>query len=98
MYKVFILPPAKQDISEAAACYNSKQKGLGRRFTQEVSTKVSIIKQNPKTSAVRFKYVRTSLLDVFAFMIHYTIDENKKMVIILAVFHTSLSTDRWSKR
>lgn len=43
MYKVVILPPAKLDIIEAASWYDSKQKGLGKRFTKEVRSKVLFI-------------------------------------------------------
>ena len=98
MYKAIILPLAKQDISEAANWYKSKQKGLGKRFTQEVRSKVLFIRQNPKISAVRYDDVRTAVLDVFPFMIHYTVDDQNKTVIISAVFHTSLNPDRWKER
>ncbi len=36
MYKAVLLPPAKQDILEAFNWYNSKQHGLGKRFTNIV--------------------------------------------------------------
>ena len=98
MYKAIILPLAKQDISEAANWYNSKQKGLGKRFTQEVRSKVLLISQNPKISAIRYDDVPTAVLDVFPFMIHYTVDDQNKTVIISAVFHTSLNPDRWKER
>lgn len=48
MYRAIILPPARQDIREAAAWYNAKQKGLGKRFTAQVRKKVLFIRQNPK--------------------------------------------------
>lgn len=98
MYKAIILPLAKLDISDAASWYNSKQKGLGKRFTAEVRSKVLFIRENPKASAVRYNDTRCAVLDVFPFMIHYTIDEPNKTIIIAAVFHTSLNPDRWTKR
>lgn len=98
MYQAIILPLAKQDISEAANWYNSKQKSLGKRFTQEVRSKVLLIRQNPKVSAIRYNDVHTAVLDVFPFMIHYTVDYQNKTVIISAVFHTSLNPDRWKER
>lgn len=98
MYNVIILPLAKQDISEAAAWYNSKQKGLGKRFTQEVRSKVLFIRENPKASTIRYDDTRCAVLDVFPFMIHYTIDEANKTIIVAAVFHTSLDPGRWQKR
>lgn len=98
MYKVILLPLAKDDISEAAAWYNSKQKGLGKRFAQAIRKKVQYIKQNPKASPVRYDDVRTAVLDVFPFLIHYIIEEQKNEIIISAVFHTSLDPDSWKKR
>ena len=87
MYKAILSPLAKDDVHEAAAWYNSKQKGLGKRFVQAIRDKVQYIKQNPKASPVRYDDVRTAVLDVFPFMIHYTIEEQNKTVIITAVFH-----------
>ena len=71
MHKVAILPLAAQDIDEASNWYNAKQKGLGRRFTREVRNKVALIRQSPKIFPLRYDDVRTAVLDVFPFMIHY---------------------------
>ena len=98
MYKAIILPLAKLDISEAASWYNSKQKGLGKRFTNEVRSKVLFILEDPKASAVRYDDTRCAVLDVFPFMIHYTIDDGNTTIIVTAIFHTSLNPDRWMKR
>ena len=95
MYKVTILPVAKQDIKEAAEWYNSKQTGLGKRFTNQVREKVNLVKQNPYSSANRYEEVRTAVMDVFPFMIHYLIDASNKLVCITAVLHTSRNPDRW---
>ena len=98
MYKAIILPLAKQDIWEAAAWYNAKQKGLGKRFTAQVREKVLFIRQNPLAAAVRYDEVRTVVLDVFQFMIHYLVDEVQQMVIISAVFHTYRDPGEWEMR
>lgn len=98
MYKTIILPLAKLDISDAAVWYNSKQKGLGKRFTRKVRSKVQFIRKNPKAPTVRYDNTRCAVLDVFPFMVHYTVDEQNKSIIVIAVFHTSLNPDRWRKR
>lgn len=98
MYQVIILPLAKDDIQQAASWYNSKQKGLGKKFTQAVRNKVSIIRQNPKIASIRYDDIRTKVLDIFPFMIHYSTDEQTKTVIISGVFHTSLSPKKWKQR
>jgi plasmid stabilization system protein ParE len=98
MYKVIILPLAKQDIKEAALWYNNKQKGLGKRFTLQIRQKINLVKQEPFATAVRFDDVRTAVLDVFPFMVHYTIDKSKKLIAISAVLHTSRNPGLWKKK
>ena len=98
MYEPIILPLAKEDIREAAKWYNKKQKGLGKRFTAEVRENVHFIRQNPKASNIRYKNVRTTVLNLFPFMIHYTIDEKDKTIIVSAVLHTSRNPELWKNR
>ena len=98
MYKSIILPLAKEDIREAALWYEEKQTGLGKRFTGQVREKVSYIKKTPKACNIRYDNVRTAILSVFPFMIHYTIDEDNKTVIISAVLHTSRTPEIWKNR
>jgi plasmid stabilization system protein ParE len=98
MHKVVILPLAKQDIIDAAVWYNSKQNGLGKRFTQQIRAKVRFIRENPTAYAVRYNNVRCSILDIFPFMIHYSFDEPNETIIISAIFHTALNPDKWNKR
>jgi hypothetical protein len=98
MYKVIILPIAKQDIKEAAIWYNKKQKGLGKRFTLQIRKKISLIKQEPFAAAIRYDEVKSAVLDVFPYMVHYTIDESEKLIIISAVLHTSRNPDIWGTK
>jgi plasmid stabilization system protein ParE len=98
MYKSIILLLAKEDIREAAKWYNKQQKGLGKRFTTEVRENVHFIRQNPKASNARYNNVRTAVLNVFPFMIHFTVDEKNKTIIITAVLHTSRDPEIWEKR
>ena len=98
MYKSIILPLAKEDIREAALWYNKQSKGLGKRFTTEVQKKVHFIKQNPKASNIRYDMVRTAVLNIFPLMIHYTVDEGNKKVIVSAVLHTSRDPKLWENR
>lgn len=98
MYKSIILPLAKEDIRETALWYNEKQKGLGKRFTAQVREAVRFVKQNPNACNIRYDNVRTVVLNVFPFMIHYTIDEKKNTVLISAVMHTSRNPGIWKNR
>ncbi len=98
MYKSVILPLAKEDIRIAALWYNKQQHGLGKRFAAEVREEVHFIRQNPKATNVRYDEVRTAVLNLFPFMIHYFIDEKNKTIIVSAVLHTSRSPELWKNR
>ena len=98
MYKSLILPFAKEDIREAAIWYNKQQEGLGKRFISEVREKVHFIRLNANATIIRYDGVRTAVLNVFPFMVHYTVDEKNKTIIISAVLHTSRNPDLWKNR
>lgn len=49
-------------------------------------SKVLLIKRNPKISAVRYDQVRTTILDVFPYMIHYTVNEQTRVLLLLRYF------------
>ena len=98
MYKAVILPLAKQDVKETATWYNSKQKGLGKQFTKTVRDKVLYIQQNPKYASIRYDDTRCSVLNVFPFMVHYSINAQQKTLVVSTEFHTSRSPDIWKGR
>jgi plasmid stabilization system protein ParE len=98
MFKSIILPLAKEDIREAAKWYNKQQEGLGKRFTAEIREKVHFMRSNPKASNVPYDGVRTVVLNVFPFMVHYTVDERNKTIIVSAVLHTSRNPELWKNR
>lgn len=98
MYKTLMLPRAKEDIREASKWYNKQQQGLGKRFTKQIRDSVALIKHNPYAFNIRYKEVRTAIVRVFPYMIHYIIEEENKRIVIIAVFHTSLYPGRWKER
>ncbi len=98
MFKALILPLAKDDIREATLWYNEQQKGLGKKFTLEVRKKIKFIQQNPKAFGKRYKNIRTAVLNIFPFMIHYSVDIEKKTIIIIAILHTSRHPEIWKNR
>ncbi len=98
MYKAIILPLAKEDVKVAAHWYNDNQKGLGKRFIKDVRSKILYIRKNPKSVSTRYDDTRCVVLNTFPFMVHFSIDEEQKVIIVSAVFHTSLNPDRWKKR
>ena len=97
MYKSIILPLAQQDIKEAAQWYNERQPGLGKRFIALVRQKVHFIRQNPQAVAIRYDNIRTAMLDTFPYMIHYSVDDERKLIIVATVLSTSRDSGIWQK-
>lgn len=75
------------DIQKEIDHYNSKQKGLGRKFWLEVNHYFKAIRKNPFYQ-VRYDDVRCLPLKKFPSMIHFTVDEQTKLIIIWAVINT----------
>ena len=98
MYSSNILPLAKKDIRQAAKWYNSKQSGLGKRFTQQVRQKVAFIQQHPKATNIRYDNIRTAVLEDFPFMIHFSVDDDKQAILVVAVLHTARNPKIWKDR
>lgn len=90
-------PQAKIDIQDQIHFYNDKQKGLGKRFHNDVKATFKSIRKNPFFQ-IRYKDVRCLPLKKFPAMVHYTLDENKKQITVRAVFHTSQSPQKWKGR
>jgi toxin ParE1/3/4 len=87
-YKIQIEPEAQQDIQDAVRWYNSQQKGLGRRFYDELKEFIAALKHNPLYQ-IRYDNVRCLPIKKFPYTLHFTINETEKLVVIRAVFHTS---------
>jgi toxin ParE1/3/4 len=97
VFKIRIEPLAKLDIQTEILYYNSKRKGLGKRFHTEIVTSFESIKANPFFQ-VRYDKVHCLPLKKFPAMIHYSLDEGKKLIVIRAVINTNRNPDTtWLK-
>ena len=83
---------AKQDIQREINYFNQQQKGLGKKFHKEVLNYFSAIKINPFYQ-VRYDEIRCLPLKKFPVMIHFSVDENAKIIIVRAVINTSKNPD-----
>lgn len=91
-----VQPAARKDIQESIKWYNRQQKGLGRRFHTEVKEKFEFLRVNPFFQN-RYETVRCLPLKKFPFMVHFSVLEDEKLVVVHAVFHTSLSPESWKR-
>ena len=86
-FKFKIEPQVYQEIQEGIDFYNGKRKGFGRKFWIEINHNFKIIRKNPYFQ-IRYANVRCLPLRKFPFMIHYTIDDKKKEIIIRSIINT----------
>jgi mRNA-degrading endonuclease RelE of RelBE toxin-antitoxin system len=96
-YSVVIDPLAIQDIQQAIEYCDEQQTGLGLKFEAALDKHLITLEKIP-FFLVRYDNVRCLPLKKFPYMVHFTIDESKNIVIIRAVLHTSLSSRNWKKR
>lgn len=90
-------PEVKNDIQDGIDWYNSKEVGLGRKFHSSVKAHIELLERDPFFQ-VRYRNVRCLPMKKFPFMIHFTLDEHKKLVIIHAILNTNLNPEIWDKR
>ena len=86
-YKLQIEPLAKADIQEQINYYNAKVKGLGKKFHTEVKASLKAIQRSPFFQ-VRYDDVHCLPLKKYPAMIHYTINETTKTIIVNLVMST----------
>ncbi|WP_318641341.1 type II toxin-antitoxin system RelE/ParE family toxin [Flavobacterium ardleyense] len=88
----------KNDIYEIKHFYKSKLIGLEKRFVSEVKKTTAFIAQNPLLFQKKYKSVRMALTDVFPYGIYYHLNESKKVITILGIFHTVRNPNQWRER
>ena len=90
MYTVKLLTEAELDVSEACKWYEDQQPGLARKFLNEIDHYLDLIAENPLQFAIRFsERYRFAVLKIFPYFIVYRIEEDRDLVYVISVFHTS---------
>ena len=97
-YAVINHKEVKNDVWQAKEWYRTQQKGLEKRFANEVKITLSYLIKNPLLFEVKYKTVRTAYTAIFPYGVHYHLNEDTKTITILGIFHTSISPDKWVKR
>jgi len=85
--KIKFTPEAQFEFHEAVIFYETKQKGLGKRFSDAIKKSLYFIAVNPLGSEVKYLEIRVTTVKKFPFTIHYSIEND--VVLIIAVFHSS---------
>lgn len=95
-YSILISEAAEIDIKEGFLWYEKQQNGLGSMFQKHISKAIESIKDSPLKTQIRYDQTRVSFLKKFPYGIHYVL--NDKVIIIVAVFHTSQDPLKWKSK
>ena len=89
---------AKTDLSDASKWYEKQQKGLGKRFLEEMKGAFNIICKNPVGFPIRYDNYRIYYTKTFPYGIHYQYIVDNNEILITAVFHTARNPQIWEQR
>ncbi len=96
-YKIKIEPETVKDIQKIVNSYDDQKINLGKKFYNSLEKAIQSLKVSPYFQII-YDTVRCYTMKKYPFMIHYTIEENEKIITIRAIFHTSQDTDLWYRR
>lgn len=91
-YKIQADPRVKLDLQEAMDFLKSRRKGLDTKFLADYKSRLKTLKTNPFFE-VRYDEIRCLPLEIFKYMIHFSVDEVNNIVLINAVISTYLDSD-----
>ena len=97
-YQVKVDLSAETELDKTIAYYEEKQAGLGIAFLLQFYDTLSFLKENSKIYPQVYKEFRRALLKKFLYAIYYTIEEERKEVVVLAVWHTKQDPDKLNDR
>jgi len=86
-WKLAYYDTVKLDVREAKDWYYKQQKGLEKRFADDVKNCISRLQKNPYHYEIKYKKARTALCTVFPYAIHFYIDEAAQQLVIIAIVH-----------
>jgi hypothetical protein len=94
-YKIQADPRVKLDLQEAMDFLKSRRKGFDTKFLADYKSRLKTLKTNPFFE-VRYDEIRCLPLEIFKYMIHFSVDEVNNIVLINAVISTYLDPeDSW---
>ena len=96
MKGIIFLPPAEEEMLEAARFYESRVRGLGKEFLAEVRHAAEKITEHPEAATLNRGKVRRRLVKRFPFGILYVNDPEE--IVIVAVMHLRRRPGYWRGR
>jgi len=94
VYKIVSTQKALNDTFEVYEWYDKQSKGLGKRFYQALQKGYKIIRNNPYFQ-IRYDGIRCFPLEKFPYMIHFTVEEDGKQILILGIISSHQDPKTW---
>lgn len=93
-------PEAGDDITKAAAWYDSQEDGLGAEFVEEVLRALDTLEANPLLYAGRHsrKNIRWLYPNRFPYRVIYEVLDAENTVVVAAVLHAARADRHWQRR
>jgi mRNA-degrading endonuclease RelE of RelBE toxin-antitoxin system len=90
-WKVVVLPEFYFDLEEAGVWYEQKLQGLGTRFAGEVLDVWADLAVNPLLSCKKDprRNIRWRYLAKFPYKIVYSVEEETRTVVVIALIHAA---------
>lgn len=96
-YSLIIDPRAIEDVQQAIDYYEAQEPGLGVKFERSLNEQLLRLQEHPFFQ-VRYDDVRCLPLSSYPYMVHFTVDEFKELIIIRGVFNTARDPTIWQQR
>jgi len=94
--QVIFTPAARAELVEAQDWYESRHRGLGVRFREEVEATVLRLQENPHQFQMVFRDVRRARLRKFPYGLFFRVEIGA--LVVIACFHGSRDPQRWERR
>jgi plasmid stabilization system protein ParE len=85
-YSIIVSPRAQKEIENAIDFYVIHSEDAPKRFLKMLVSSYKSLSMNP-FYAIQYKNVRSLKISKFPFSLYFTVDEQEKLVRILACFH-----------
>jgi toxin ParE1/3/4 len=87
-YTIKLAPQALEDIETAQGYYDKQQLGMSNKFMSALNKSFNVLRKNP-FFPVSYDQVRCQQPRPFPYLIHFTIDDKEKTVVVVMVMKIS---------
>lgn len=90
------LPPAEEEMTEAAFFYEANSTGLGSDFLDDLQRAIDAVREHPRLGRPVARGLRQAPLGRFPFLLVYA--DEPDAILVVAVAHQKRRPDYWKGR